>query len=64
MASILERRGFTDITVRKYPMVSFSVIGIFGEVIKCVLPNKRSMLRYLLDSKDETDMYIRARVQG
>jgi 2-polyprenyl-3-methyl-5-hydroxy-6-metoxy-1,4-benzoquinol methylase len=68
LSNMLKKAGFEIVCVNKYPAVKLRFMKglILKDIVKLVLPHKRSQLPWLYSSwragKDRTDMWIRARV--
>ncbi len=64
--AILERLDFEILTIKKYLFMSFNLKSIGKELIKVILPNYKSGLKYYLNRKkySQTDMFIRARLKS
>ena len=60
--NILEQAGFSVLKVCRYPSVNFSVLQCMKEIIKILIPGKRSNLRAILNHRNyaQRDMYILA----
>jgi 2-polyprenyl-3-methyl-5-hydroxy-6-metoxy-1,4-benzoquinol methylase len=65
VTGLLERLGFEIIVIRKYPLMQNNLKSIAKELVKAVLPQYTSRLKYYLNRKQysETDMFIRARLK-
>lgn len=64
VVNILERLGFEILSVHKYPYVRRNNLTFFKEVVKLILPNMNSRLKYYLDVKKyTTDMFIHAKLK-
>jgi len=62
---ILERLDFEILIISKYPFVSFGLTSIAKELVKIVLPQYQSGLKYLKRKKySQTDMFIRASLKS
>lgn len=63
VVSILNRTGFEVIDIKKYPFVRRNLVVVFKEMVKLLIPGKKSRLKYLLNFKlyTQTNMLIRAR---
>ncbi|MEN6475529.1 MAG: class I SAM-dependent methyltransferase [Syntrophaceae bacterium] len=66
VVGILERLGFEVLSIRKYPYVRLELGSVLKEIVKALLPQFSSRLRYYLKWKQysATDMYIRARLKN
>lgn len=64
VTDILKRLGFDVLSVNKYPYLSFSPKAVVKEIVKAVLPQYQSRIRYYAKWKrySQTDMFIRARI--
>jgi len=63
VVSILERKGFEILDIKKYPFVRLGLGSLTREIAKAILPGKKSHLKCLFRYRlySQTDMYIRAR---
>lgn len=62
VVSILERLDFEVLSINKYPIVPYDLKSFTKEVIKMVLPQYKSRIRYYINGKMyHTDMFIRAK---
>lgn len=64
MVGILKRLDFEILSIRKYPLMRFNLDRIVKELIKAILPNYQSKLRYYRRIYSQTDMFIRARLRS
>ena len=64
VTDILKRLGFEVLIVRKYAYPPFNLKVVAKELIKAVLPQYQSKIRYHTKWKDysQTDMFVRARI--
>lgn len=62
LSNILKKCGFDIIAIMKYPVVPLRPMRVIREVVKWIHPQKKSMIKCLLNSRYNTDMYIRARL--
>ena len=64
VTDILKRIGFEIVSVSKYPYLSFSPKAIVKEIVKALLPQYQSRIRYYANWKrySKTDMFIRAKL--
>lgn len=62
VVDILKKSGFETINIKKYPFIKCNLKSITKEIIKLLLPNKKSLLKYIIKHKKyaDTDMYIQA----
>lgn len=64
VTNILEKSGFEVLGVYKYPEVRQTPMAIFREVLKALIPGKRSKLWRLITGDLKTfDMYVHARLK-
>lgn len=66
IVKILKRLDFEILRIKKYPFVRLDLFDISKEVVKAILPNRPSNLRYYLRMKtySQTDMFIRAKIKN
>lgn len=66
VVSILERLDFEVLRIRRYPFIRLDLRAVSRELVKAVLPQYESGLRYYLKMRSypHTDMFIRARLKG
>lgn len=57
---ILKRLNFEILTVNKYPFMQINLDRIAREVIKAILPRRKSRIRHYFKGIPHTDMFIRA----
>jgi len=64
VTDILSRSGFAILSISKYPYVPFSPKAIVKEIVKALLPQYESRIKYYAkwNRYSQTDMYIRARM--
>lgn len=65
VVGILERLGFEILSMCKYPYVRLELKSLFKELIKAVLPQYNSRIRYYFNWKKyaQTDMFTRAKLK-
>jgi SAM-dependent methyltransferase len=66
VVGILEHLNFEILSINKYSSVRFDLKRIAKEIVKTVLPQYKSRIRYYLKWKtySQTDMFIRARLKS
>ncbi len=61
--NILERLGFQILCIKKYPFLEHSIQSYARELVKLLLPQYKSKIRFVnLKKYGHTDMYIRAKL--
>lgn len=62
VVDILEKAGFRIVSVKKYPIFERNILSLIKELVKLVLPNKKSNIGQILhhEKYKHTDMFIRA----
>jgi 2-polyprenyl-3-methyl-5-hydroxy-6-metoxy-1,4-benzoquinol methylase len=66
VVNILERSGFEIVSLKKYPFLQLTLKALVKDLIKALLPNYTSQLKWLLKGKlyRQADMFIRARLKS
>jgi SAM-dependent methyltransferase len=66
VVEILNRLNFEIVNIKKYPFLRFGLRSIVKELVKAILPQYQSNIRYFLKWKmySQTDMFIRARLKA
>lgn len=64
VVKILKKNGFQIVKVIKYPLIERDVVSFIKEIIKMIMPNKKSNIRNLFqyEKYKHTDMFIRAKM--
>ena len=61
--NILNRCGFEVISIKKYPFIRTDFISVVKELLKLLMRNKHSRIKYLIRNQNyNTDMFIQARL--
>lgn len=62
---IMKRLGFEILSINKYPFIRTDTISIAKEIVKVILPQYKSRLRYLLKwgMYSGTDIFVRGRLK-
>jgi len=61
---LLEKLGFKILSIKKYPLVRFSLSGLLKELARAIATGSKSRIRCYLNAKkySRVDMFIRARL--